>query len=282
MAMVELEDIRSAQRRFQGIAVHTPLVLCPRSGSERLLYFKPEGFQPVGSFKLRGAYNKIASLSEEERTRGVVAYSSGNHAQGVAYAARKLGVRATIVMLETIPQRPSVNGTRLFYELSRSGDPLVLVHGSWVDHKDWQLVVPSLTKSFRVLTYDRRGHSLSERLLGLGSRREDEEDLDALIEALDLAPAHVATHSFGASTALGLAARRPDLFRSLLVHEAPLMGIVADDAKLRPLMKELQDGFESVLGQLRAGDIAGERGGLWRRSRLGPGCGSSSRRRSAR
>src|SRR5215207_2132846 len=98
MAMVELEDIRSAQRRLQGIAVHTPLVLCPRSGTERLLYFKPEGFQPVGSFKLRGAYNKIASLSEEERTRGVVAYSSGNHAQGVAYAALKLGMRATIVM----------------------------------------------------------------------------------------------------------------------------------------------------------------------------------------
>ena len=184
--------------------------------------------------------------------------------------------------IETMPQQPSVNGTRLFYELSRSGDPLVLVHGSWVDHKDWQLIVPGLTKSFRVHTYDRRGHSLSERPLGPGSRREDEEDLAALIEALDLAPAHVAAHSFGASTALGLAARRPDLFRSLLVHEAPLMGIVADDAKLRPLMKELQDGFESVLGQLRAGDIAGERGGLWRRSRSGPGCGSSSRRRSAR
>ncbi len=98
MAMVELEDIRSAQRRLQGIAVHTPLVLCPRSGIERLLYFKPESFQPVGSFKLRGAYNKIASLSEEEKGRGVIAYSSGNHAQGVAYAARKLGVRATIVM----------------------------------------------------------------------------------------------------------------------------------------------------------------------------------------
>src|SRR5918999_3592676 len=98
MAMVELENIRLAQRRLQGIAVHTPLVLCPHSGSERLLYFKPESFQPVGSFKLRGAYNKIASLSEEERTRGVIAYSSGNHAQGVAYAARKLGVRATIVM----------------------------------------------------------------------------------------------------------------------------------------------------------------------------------------
>src|SRR5215207_4711771 len=103
--------------------------------------------------------------------------------------------------IETIPQQQSVNGTRLFYELSGSGDPLVLVHGSWVDHKDWQLVVPSLTKSFRVLTYDRRGHSLSERPLGPGSRREDEENLAALIEALDLAPAHVVAHSFGASIA---------------------------------------------------------------------------------
>ena len=58
---------------------------------------------------------------------------------------------------ETMPQQQSVNVSRLFYELSGSGDPLMLVHGSWVDHKDWQLVVPSLKKSFRVLTYDRRG-----------------------------------------------------------------------------------------------------------------------------
>jgi pimeloyl-ACP methyl ester carboxylesterase len=173
--------------------------------------------------------------------------------------------------IETMPQQQSVNGTRLFYELSGSGDPLVLVHGSWVDHKDWQLVVPSLTKSFKVLTYDRRGHSLSERPLGPGSRREDEEDLAALIEALDLAPVHVAAHSFGASIALGLAARRPHLFRSLLVHEAPLMGIVADDAELWPLMKELQGRFESVLAQLRAGDIVGGTRRFVEEIALGPG-----------
>ena len=91
--------------------------------------------------------------------------------------------------IETMPQQQSVNVSRLFYELSGSGDPLVLVHGSWVDHKDWQFVVPDLMRSFRVLTYDRRGHSLSERPLGPRSRREDEEDLAALIAALDLAPA---------------------------------------------------------------------------------------------
>src|SRR5215204_5071053 len=164
-----------------------------------------------------------------------------------------------------------VNGAKLFYELSGSGDPLVLVHGSWVDHKDWQLVVPHLAGSFRVLTYDRRGHSLSERPLGQGSRREDEEDLAALMEALDLAPAHVAANSLGGSIALGLAAHRPDLFQSLIVHEALLTSLVADDAELRPLLMELQARFESVLDQLRAGDIAGGTRCFVEEVALGPG-----------
>jgi threonine dehydratase len=69
----------------------------------RKLYLKPENLQPIGAFKLRGAYNKIASLTEEERRRGVISYSSGNHAQGVAYAARALGVRAVIVMPGNAP-----------------------------------------------------------------------------------------------------------------------------------------------------------------------------------
>jgi threonine dehydratase len=96
--VVDLEDVRLARRRLEGVALRTPIVPYPRSSPERTLHFKLESLQPVGSFKLRGAYNKISSLSEEEKARGVVAYSSGNHAQGVAYAALKLGVRATIVM----------------------------------------------------------------------------------------------------------------------------------------------------------------------------------------
>lgn len=102
--MVTLNDIQQAQARLRGIAARTPLIPCPRPQDDRLLYFKPENFQPIGSFKLRGAYNKIASLSEEERRRGVIAYSSGNHAQGVAYAARALGVRAVIVMPRSAPK----------------------------------------------------------------------------------------------------------------------------------------------------------------------------------
>ena len=67
------------------------------------LYLKPESLQPVGSFKIRGAYNKIASLSRAHRKRGVIAYSSGNHAQAVAYAARTLGIKAVIVMPAVAP-----------------------------------------------------------------------------------------------------------------------------------------------------------------------------------
>jgi threonine dehydratase len=96
--VITLEDIRLARRRVRGVALHTPLVPCPRGEDDRTLYIKAESLQPTGAFKLRGAYNKIASLSPEERHRGVVAHSSGNHAQAVAYAARSLGVRAVIVM----------------------------------------------------------------------------------------------------------------------------------------------------------------------------------------
>ena len=77
----------------------------------------------------------------------------------------------------------TVNGVELFYEMSGSGDiPIVVVHGSWSSHHNWDRVVPGLAKSFRVLAYDRRGHSQSQRLTGQGSVREDVADLAALIE----------------------------------------------------------------------------------------------------
>ena len=86
--MVSLEDIRKAQQRIKGVAVHTPLIPFLQSEPERQLYFKTENLQSIGAFKIRGAYNKIAALPEAERKRGVITYSSGNHAQGVAYGAR--------------------------------------------------------------------------------------------------------------------------------------------------------------------------------------------------
>jgi threonine dehydratase len=116
--MVTLKDIQQARALLRGVAVRTPLVNCQINGTR--LFVKPENLQPIGAFKLRGAYNKISSLSEDERKRGVVAHSSGNHAQGVAYAARALGVKATIVMPKTAPA-VKLNSTRCM------GAELVLV-----------------------------------------------------------------------------------------------------------------------------------------------------------
>ena len=126
------------------------------------------------------------------------------------------------------------NGVKLYYEESGSGQPLVLVHGSWTDLRSWDLVVPSLAERFRVVTYDRRGHSRSERPAGQGSVHEDVADLAAVIESLGLAPAHVIGNSFGGSIVLRLAAERPELFRSLSVHEPPLLACWRLIPPLRP------------------------------------------------
>jgi threonine dehydratase len=103
-SMVSLLHIQQAHTRLRGIALRTPLFELTSPSAERKLFLKLENLQPIGAFKLRGAYNKIASLSEQERGRGVVSYSSGNHAQGVAYAARALGVKAIIVMPGNAPK----------------------------------------------------------------------------------------------------------------------------------------------------------------------------------
>ena len=100
--LVSLSDIREAQSRIRGVTVRTKLIPLQHNG--RTLFLKPENQQPIGAFKLRGAYNKIASLTEQERARGVITYSSGNHAQGVAYAARALNTKAVIVMPRNAPK----------------------------------------------------------------------------------------------------------------------------------------------------------------------------------
>jgi len=98
LELVTLDEIRAAAERIRGVALHTPLLRW-----DDRTWLKPESLQPVGAFKMRGAYNAVASLTDEERARGVVTYSSGNHAQAVARAARLLGAHATIVMPEDAP-----------------------------------------------------------------------------------------------------------------------------------------------------------------------------------
>lgn len=152
-----------------------------------------------------------------------------------------------------------VNGVRLYYEQhGQSGEPLVLVHGSWGDHHNWDPVVPELARTFRVITYDRRGHSQSERPPAQGSIRDDAADLAALIEQLGVAPANVVGNSGGAAITLWLASQRPELFRTMVVHEPPLFGLLADLPEARGGLQEVQRRIGAVVELLAAGqDAAG-------------------------
>ncbi len=111
---VDLDDIRAAAARLEGVAVRTPLIenaeLNRRSGGR--VFLKPENLQLTGSFKIRGAYNLLSQLTQEEAARGAVAWSSGNHAQGVAKAGQLLGIETTIVMPEDAPRAKLENTKR--------------------------------------------------------------------------------------------------------------------------------------------------------------------------
>ena len=128
--MITLADLQEARNRIEGVVLRTPLVPLHDGSTSEPLYLKAENLQPVGAFKLRGAYNKIASLTAEEKKRGVIAFSSGNHAQGVAYAAQALGVKATIAMPAIAPEVKKRKTRRLGAEI------VELAEGS---EEDWRM-----------------------------------------------------------------------------------------------------------------------------------------------
>jgi pimeloyl-ACP methyl ester carboxylesterase len=144
----------------------------------------------------------------------------------------------------------TLGGVGIMVEEAGDGDALVLVHGSWADRGTWVLVEEDLVRSWRVVSYDRRGHAASEDGPGPGSRREDENDLAALIDALGAAPAHLAANSFGASIALGLASRRPELVRSVCAHEPPLVALAAG----HPAVERFHDDVDEILPLISRGE----------------------------
>lgn len=103
--MLKLEQFQEAKKRVDEVIIPTPLIYSEAFSKEckNQVYIKPENLQKTGAFKIRGAYNKIVKLDEEAKAKGLIASSAGNHAQGVAYAANRLGVKATIVMPKHTP-----------------------------------------------------------------------------------------------------------------------------------------------------------------------------------
>ena len=111
--LVSIDDIRDAAARLRGVAIRTPLLLAEESDPTTRVWFKPEMLQRTGAFKFRGAYTFLSRLSLEARRRGVIAPSSGNHAQAVAAAALLFGVKATVVMPTTVTAAKRAGAERL-------------------------------------------------------------------------------------------------------------------------------------------------------------------------
>jgi threonine dehydratase len=128
--VISIDDIRAAASRLDGVANRTP-VLTSRTLDERVgahVHLKAECLQRGGAFKFRGAYNKISSLTPDVRARGVLAYSSGNHAQAVALAARLLGTTATIVMPEDAPPAK--------LEATRGYGAEIVTYDRWTENRE--------------------------------------------------------------------------------------------------------------------------------------------------
>src|SRR5215207_10831469 len=115
---IELDEIKEARERIAGTIVRTPLVRLELGPGYPDIRLKLENLQPINAYKLRGAANAVAMLSESERARGVWTISAGNAGQGVAYAAKKAGVPCTVVAIETAPvsklERMQALGAKLF------------------------------------------------------------------------------------------------------------------------------------------------------------------------
>lgn len=122
---MEIKDIYSAKKRLEPILLKTPLMSVPDIEGYSL-FIKPENLQRTGSFKIRGAYNKISLLSDEEKSRGIIACSAGNHSQGVAFASKKFGLRSIICMPKDTPDI-KVEETKFY------GSEIVLVDGTYDD-----------------------------------------------------------------------------------------------------------------------------------------------------
>lgn len=165
-----------------------------------------------------------------------------------------------------------INNVNIFWKLTgNKGESLILVHGSWGDHHDWDLVTAKLAKIFRVLTYDRRGHSQSQRLIGQGYVEEDIGDLIEIINHLNLSPAHILGNSYGAGIVLKTAAKRPDLFRSMIVHEPPFFGLLKDNPDAKEALQVVDTRIKAVLDLIAAGNIEKAAEEFTEKIAMGPG-----------
>jgi pimeloyl-ACP methyl ester carboxylesterase len=152
--------------------------------------------------------------------------------------------------------RIPVNGVELAVQVAGSGPPIVLVHGSFDDHRAWERIVLRLAEAYVVVTYDRRGHGGSSCPLGQGRISEDVEDLAGVLRALELKAPLVVGHSYGSCITMLLGAHYPGLTGGLLVHEPPLFTLLRDDASTRHLAEEASEHLRRAADLITVGAVA--------------------------
>jgi len=142
----------------------------------------------------------------------------------------------------------------LSYDVAGAGDPTVLIHGSLVDHSAWERVRRGLAPALTIVVYDRRGHGASTGDPRRHPVRDDASDLASLLERLDLFPAHLIAHSYGGAVALRLAADRPEMVRSVAVHEPPFSGLLEMDPATAPEAERLDSAMRTMVERVRGGE----------------------------
>lgn len=146
-----------------------------------------------------------------------------------------------------------VEGVQLAYDETGQGAPVVCVHGAWTDRHAWDAVAPMLARRYRVIAYDRRGHSDSQRPPGIQGVDVHAADLAALIAGLGAAPAHILASSFGCEIALRLAMHHPDRVASLCLHEPPTFGVLDDDPASEQYSRRLGALLDDVVADIEGG-----------------------------
>jgi pimeloyl-ACP methyl ester carboxylesterase len=164
----------------------------------------------------------------------------------------------------------SVNGTSLYFEEHGTGEPLVLVHGAWVDHHSWDAILPLLSRRFRVVVYDLRGHGRSViDPPDAGDVHDDVSDLVGLIDHLASGPATILGISSGACIVLRTAVEQPRLVRRVLVHEPPYMHLLAGNENAQPYLARAGEVFGDVGALIGARDHAGAARRFWQGLEIG-------------
>jgi pimeloyl-ACP methyl ester carboxylesterase len=148
----------------------------------------------------------------------------------------------------------TINGILIGYDETGAGPPVIWVHGGFTDRRGFDLVAPLLAGRYRVIAYDRRGHSQSERRPGTQRVAQHVDDLVALIRHRGAAPAHLVANSDGGEVATKVALRHPERVASLSLHEPALPGVLPDEPELRRALADQQQRLDRVVAELQRGE----------------------------